>query len=122
MKPENRDLDILSRIVGYCDEIFATSEYFAKEMVNFAESVIYRNACAMSLLQIGELVGALSDEFKAANNFMPWKSIKGMRNIIAHRYGSISSEMVWETVTEDIPSLHKYCSAFLYNDIKNTGV
>lgn len=52
----------------------------------------------MCILQIGELVGKLSDEFKAENNAMPWREIKAMRNIAAHNYGEI-----------DIPELKDYC-------------
>jgi transposase-like protein len=40
----------------------------------------------MCVLQIGELVGHLSDDITARYAEMPWKQIKGMRNIAAHGY------------------------------------
>ncbi|MCH5207101.1 MAG: DUF86 domain-containing protein [Oscillospiraceae bacterium] len=34
---------------------------------------------------------------------------RGLRNVVAHEYGSIDSESLWETVTEDIPQLYEFC-------------
>ncbi len=36
---------------------------------------------------------------------IPWRQIKGMRNIYAHDYDIIDNETVWEAVTEEIPAL-----------------
>lgn len=63
----------------------------------------------MCILQIGELVGRLSDEFKTVNSKMPWREIKAMRNIAAHNYGEIDIDILWETALYDIPSLKSYC-------------
>jgi uncharacterized protein with HEPN domain len=40
---------------------------------------------------------------------MPWKDIKAMRNIAAHNYGEIDLEVLWETVSTDVPILKEYC-------------
>jgi uncharacterized protein with HEPN domain len=45
----------------------------------------YRNSISMYIMQIGELSGGLSAEFKeSSKNQMPWGMIKGMRNMVAH--------------------------------------
>jgi uncharacterized protein with HEPN domain len=67
----------------------------------------------MCILQIGELAGRLSNEFSFAHSDIPWRSIKGMRNIAAHAYGNISIPDVWETVINDIPKLREYCTLIL---------
>ena len=67
----------------------------------------------MCILQIGELVDKLTDEFKAENDAMPWRDIKAMRNIAAHNYGEIDIEMHWETICGDVPELKKYCETFI---------
>jgi uncharacterized protein with HEPN domain len=74
---------------------------------------IYRNAATMCILQIGERAGRLSPEFTAAHSAVPWRSIKGMRNVAAHAYGSISIPDVWDTITVDIPVLKVYCKKIL---------
>ncbi len=39
------------------------------------------------------------------NPQIPWSAIKGMRNLHAHDYENIDFEIVWNTLTEDIPEL-----------------
>ena len=36
-----------------------------------------------------------------------------MRNIVAHNYGHIDAEILWETIAHDIPDLKKYCEEIL---------
>lgn len=31
------------------------------------------------------------------------------RNIVAHNYGTIDKEILWETLEQDIPILREYC-------------
>ncbi len=109
----SRDEIILKKIIQYSNEIKETLDRFHLSYDSFAEDFVVRHAISMCILQIGELVGKLSDDFKNKNNAMPWKEIKAMRNIAAHNYGEIDIEMLWETATEDIPELKNYCESFL---------
>lgn len=60
---------------------------------------------AFSLAQIGELSGHIFDELREQHQEIPWKQIKGMRNLIIHDYDGIKMSIVEQTVEEDIPSL-----------------
>ena len=113
MKPLERDLSILQHIVSYCEQIEQTMEHFGNEAAIFAENKIYRNAAALCILQIGELVGKLIEEFRQQHPAVPWRQIKAMRNIVAHSYGSVDPETTWEIITDDIPVLKKYCCSIL---------
>ena len=73
----------------------------------FAENVTYQNACCMCILQIGELAGKLSDEARAQLSDIPWREIRGLRNICAHNYGNIDVAMIWNTLLYDVPELEK---------------
>jgi uncharacterized protein with HEPN domain len=68
---------------------------------------------ALCILQIGELVGKLTDDFRAQHAAIPWRQIKAMRNIVAHSYGSVDPETTWEIITSDIPELTRYCQVIL---------
>ena len=114
MKPLDRNISILEHIVSYCDQIDETVKRFGNDYDLFANDAIYRNAAALCILQIGELVGKLSDDFREAHPGVPWRQIKAMRNIVAHSYGSVDSETTWEIITEDIPQLKSYCT-FIIN-------
>ena len=88
-------------------------EHFGHEYTIFSVNQIYRNAAALCILQIGELVGKLTDEFREQYSAVPWRQIKAMRNIVAHSYGSVDPETTWEIIMEDIPVLKKYCLSIL---------
>jgi uncharacterized protein with HEPN domain len=109
MDKPNKDFRIIERILAYCAEIEQTVAHFGDTFEIFETDKIFRNAATMCILQIGELAGRLSPEFTAAHPAIPWRSIKAMRNIAAHAYGSISIPDVWETITVDIPVLKAYC-------------
>lgn len=106
---KNSDLIILQKIIQYCSEIQSTLERFNPSLDEFKQDFVVRNAVAMCILQIGELVVKLSDEFKSQNSVVPWREIKGMRNIAAHNYGEIDMDILWETIHEDIPELKQFC-------------
>lgn len=109
----DRDISILTHIVDYCDQIKATIERFGEDRTVFASDAIYRNAVALCILQIGELVGKLSQDFRTNHAAIPWRKIKAMRNIVAHSYGTVDAEVTWEIITEDIPVLKSYCSQMI---------
>lgn len=67
---------------------------------------IYRNSITMPILQIGELSKMLSEEFLNAYTKIPWKMIMRMRDIVAHHYGSLDYEIVWNTSVSDIEKLY----------------
>lgn len=111
MKPLDRDISILEHILSYCGQIEQTVERFGNDFVLFAADPIYRNAAALCILQIGELVGRLTEGFRLAHPGVPWRQIKAMRNIVAHQYGTVDAELTWEIITDDIPELKRYCQA-----------
>ena len=92
MKPLDRNVSILEHIVSYCQQIEQTVERFGDEPVIFQNDPIYRNAAALCILQIGELVGKLTDEFREQHSAIPWRQIKAMRNIVPHSYGTVDPE------------------------------
>ena len=113
MKPLDRNISILEHIVGYCDQIEETIRRFGSDYGVFSTDAIYRNAAALCVLQIGELAGKLTDEFRAEHPGAPWRQIRGMRNIVAHSYGTVDPEITWEILTEDIPKLKAYCGQII---------
>ena len=109
----SRDSSALQHMLNYCLEIERTLGEISSERNRFNASSTHRNALALCVLQIGELVGVLSDDFKAEYTEMPWKDMKQMRNIVAHKYGTFDFDILWEVVSEDIPELKKFCEKHL---------
>lgn len=71
------------------------------------------SACVFSLSQIGELVSRLDVEFVEANNQIPWRKIKGMRNRIVHDYEGIQLNIVWDVLVDFLPELIKSINKIL---------
>ncbi|MGN1098582.1 MAG: DUF86 domain-containing protein [Clostridia bacterium] len=105
----SRDEIILRKIIQYADEIQMTIDRFSLTRDKFATDFVVKNAVAMCILQIGELAGNLTEDFKRANDRVPWREIKAMRNIAAHNYGEIDDDILWETAIYDVPDLKTYC-------------
>lgn len=103
--------DLLNHIVAYCVQINEANSQFDSSYELFCNNSVYRNAVAMCLLQIGELAKHLTNDFcNSTSDEIPWKQIRGLRNIVAHEYGNIDEESLWETVTEDVPVLLNFCN------------
>lgn len=109
MENNKRDQSILQHIINYCNDIAELVDRFGNDIKIFESDKAYRNACAMCILQIGELGGKLSSEFRMEYNQMPWSAIKTTRNVMAHDYGNINIQATWETICGDIPDLKKFC-------------
>jgi len=109
MQGNNRDMEVLDHILEYCQMIQDAHLFFSTNRAVFFENSIYRNAVAMCLLQIGELVGNLTDGFKDEYHGAPWRNIRGLRNIIAHEYGYVNTQTIWEISTKEIGDLASYC-------------
>ncbi len=120
MSGSERDLSILRHILSYCAQIDEAVERFGVDGDLFVNDAVYHNAVSLCILQIGELVGNLSDEFRASHPGIPWREIKLMRNIVAHRYGTVDHTITWDVVENDIPALMEYCHNVIGDKDKKT--
>ncbi len=86
----------------------------AREAVSFSEGRCRAdldtdrklNLSLVRLLEIiGEAARSLSQEFRQEHPDLPWKSMVGIRDRLIHGYFDINLDVVWETVTEDLPPL-----------------
>jgi uncharacterized protein with HEPN domain len=54
---------------------------------------------------IGEAAGKVSAEIRSQYGAVPWLDITGMRNRLIHAYFDVDLDIVWSTVTKDLPQL-----------------
>ena len=83
-----------------------------------------QQAVILSLLIIGEAATKLlqdSSDFLSKHPEVPWSSMKGMRNRLAHGYFDINLEVVWETVSHALPSLLEKMPAVMEDAGKISG-
>lgn len=115
-----KDAAVLSHILRYCNEIEEFLQRFDNSYEAFTTDPLFLNAVSMAELQIGELTGHLSDNFKDNNSEIPWKQIRGMRNLFAHNYFHMDMEEIWDTAVNDTPILKKFCQRQLEMYNKST--
>lgn len=109
-----KEKGILLFIIEHCERIEAVNAGINEE--DFYNNLDKKELSCFHIIQIGELAKGLSQEFLSKNNKMPWKNIKGMRDVIVHGYGTIKDKEVWEVVSKEIMPLHNYCQEIIDNN------
>ena len=104
----NKDGQLLRHIVEYCNQVEEAVTRI-ETVENLLSDQFSRNALAMPLAQIGELVRILSDKFKRKYKDIPWAEIKGLRNHLVHNYGQTDWDRVGNTAVTDIPEFKAKC-------------
>jgi len=69
-----------------------------------------QQATIMSIIIVGEAATKVADrypEFADQHPEVPWRSMRGMRNRIAHGYFAINLDVVWDTLQTALPGLLK---------------
>lgn len=100
---QRRDRITLNKI---SDEAFVAINMLKNVTTSdFLTDEILKRAVAMSVINIGELVKNLTQEFRNEYKNVPWKAISGFRDVAAHKYGTLDMNIVYNTVKIDIPML-----------------
>jgi len=89
-------LESLSRIERYIDGM--TYEQFAGD--DRTLDAVIRNFGI-----IGEAANHIPEDVRNHHPELPWPQIRGLRNLVIHEYFGISSEILWETASRDLPPL-----------------
>ena len=100
---------ILEHILLYCDEIKSSIARFGDDVHIFINDIDYRKSVSLSILQIGELAGKLSEDYRNSTSEIPWKQIRGLRNIVAHSYGTVDFEEIFDIAHDNISDLKAFC-------------
>ena len=86
----------------------------ARDCLEFVESATYDQFCDNRMMHsaverrlevLGEAAGRVSESFQASHPEIPWKEIKGIRLVLAHRYGDVNLHELWQAVQRDLPDL-----------------
>lgn len=78
------------------------------EKADFLDDKRTQQAIILNLIILGEAATKLMDNYPdvtAAHPEIEWRSMRGMRNRIAHGYYDIDLDVVWETVSSALPDL-----------------
>ncbi|MFA7445670.1 MAG: DUF86 domain-containing protein [Flavobacteriaceae bacterium] len=72
----------------------------------FYEDELLKRAIMRSLEIIGEATKRVGIDFRLKYNTISWSEMAKMRDRIIHHYEGVDYEIVWNTITNDIPELN----------------
>lgn len=109
MDNEKNDAYYLKKIISDLMFVMEYTSGISQEQIEnnplLIDSIMFR------IIQIAENNDRLSSDFKNNYSNVPWRSIKGMRNLIVHDYGTVDLSIVYDTVVKSIPEYYKILSA-----------
>lgn len=103
---ENRLPDYLDHIRQSAEDACSFVDGLSKD--DFLADRRTQSAVVMCLVVIGEAATKVMDRypgFADRHPDVPWRSMRGMRNRIAHGYFAINLDVVWDTVQTALPEL-----------------
>ena len=103
-----RHNDYLDHMLEAIGLIRSYVEGFSKE--DFLADRRTQQAIILNIVVIGEAATKLADEypdFVARYPDVQWKSMRGMRNRMAHGYFDINLDIVWDTIQQTMPVLER---------------
>ena len=86
---------------------------------NFLDNEILKRAIGMTVINIGELVKNLTQDFRVSHSNVPWKDISGFRDVAAHKYKTLDMKLVYNSVKIDIPELENEIIKILSQETDN---
>jgi uncharacterized protein with HEPN domain len=89
-------LESLERISSYTHEM--TQDVFVSDSRTF-------DAVVRNLEIIGEAARHVDEAVLQAAPEIPWDTMRGMRNVVAHEYFGVDPSIIWQTVRHDLPPL-----------------
>lgn len=113
---------VLKTLIDITDEVAGALKRF--ECTSFGQFIsdnVLKRAVTMCLISISENVDLLTPEFKACNGYINFKVFKALRNIAAHKYGSVNFEMVWEIATRSLPKYRYEFQRLLDKEMRERG-
>ena len=117
MSAKNSDLKRVAELYEVIQETRRRVESTHVDRTSFleADSVegrILADGLLMCVFRATEEAGSMSAETRAAHPEIYWRGIKSMRNVLAHDYGEVDREMVWDSIEHDFPELERFCLAY----------
>ena len=97
------DIVYIEHILESISKIQEYSHGFTKEQ--FAKNDMAVDAVIRNIEIIGEASKKVSGNLKQVYFEIPWKEMAGMRDKLIHDYMGVDTEVIWQTIIEDLPPL-----------------
>jgi len=100
------DRERLSRTLqDLADFIDMAKEVTSRTREAYDADITLRLAGEAIVSKVGEAVSRLPEDFKQANPRVPWRSIRGARNLNSQYYHRIDHHIIWLTLERELPEI-----------------
>ena len=94
------------RLKHMCDAIREAMAFAkGKTLVDLEKDRKLTLALIKEIEILGEAAGRVSAGFRKKHTQVPWDLITATRNRLIHGYFDVDTEIVWKTISEDLPAL-----------------
>ena len=114
MNEAKRSRDALRHMLEFAEEAVRHGEGKAYEA--FQQDRILQLAITRLVELIGEAATRVREEDRSALPGIPWREITGMRHHLIHGYDAVDPEIVWQTLSQELPDLVAKLRPFLETD------
>lgn len=109
MRPDDRDM---ARLWDMLDSARAVVQFTqGRRFEDLLGDRMLRSAVERGLEIVGEAARRVSTETHQAHPGIPWRSIIGLRNVLAHEYDEIRYEILWKLCRDELPLLIRQLEA-----------
>lgn len=98
-----RTVTALKDLVGFVEEADTVIVSAGREA--FMSDRLLQLAAEALVQRIGEAANRLPEGFRAAHREIPWRAVRGMRNVVARGYHVVDYSIVWETLSVQLPAI-----------------
>ncbi len=95
-----RDNDLIEHILDAAGKL---AEIVAAGRGTFDDTWLVRSAAERQLEIIGEAAGKLSEQLSERRPDLPISEARSLRNVIAHEYGDVDYDLLWQTMSASVP-------------------
>ncbi len=92
-------------LIDFCRQVLRYTRDLDRP--TFEANRLVFDATLRNLELIGEAAKHIPDSVRGQLQEIPWQDIVGARNVFAHAYFGVDRDLVWHTVSEEIPAMLK---------------
>ena len=105
--PRRWDLKTEAALADLADFAAMADEITSRGRGAYDDDITLRLAGEAVVSRTGEAAKRLSDDYRNAHPKVPWRAIRGTRNLVAHEYDLIDHAANWEVLATGLPLLRR---------------
>jgi uncharacterized protein with HEPN domain len=79
------------------------------------------DAILFNLFVLGEAAKGVPEEVRSRYSGVQWKAMAGLRDVLAHEYFGVDTDVVWDVVRAELPHLIEQLRSIIAEEEKEQG-